>query len=63
MRCFLCNRKLGQHPIVADTRDGQLVNIGRECAKLVNAAGEQGYGGPDWREGYVKVYPLKQPNP
>ncbi len=58
--CFLCGRKLGKHPILADTRDDQLVFIGRECSKLVERAGENGYGGKDWRPGYVKVYALKE---
>jgi hypothetical protein len=58
-RCFLCNRLLGRHPIVADTRDNQLVYIGSECATLVMRAGEHGYGGKDWKPGYVKVYPLQ----
>lgn len=58
-RCFLCGRKLGKHPTLADTRDDQLVFIGSECAKLVNSAGDKGYDGPNYKLGYVKVYPLK----
>jgi hypothetical protein len=49
-RCFACNRKLGKHPQLADTRDAQLVHVGRECIKKIIAAGEAGYqpplGGP-----------------
>ncbi len=59
-KCFLCGRKLGKHPMLADTRDDQIVAIGSECAKLVRQAGELGYGGPDWKPGYVKVYLLKE---
>lgn len=50
MRCFACNRGLGKSPQLVDTHDGQLVYVGRECFKLIAAAGEQGYqpplGGP-----------------
>lgn len=49
-RCFACNRTLGKRPAVVDTRDGQTVFVGRECFKLIKAAGEAGYqpplGGP-----------------
>ncbi len=37
-------------PRLFDTRDGQLVFVGRECFKLIKQAGEHGYqppqGGP-----------------
>jgi hypothetical protein len=49
-RCFACNRKLGRLPYCADTREDQFVHVGRECYKLIQAAGEMGYqplnGGP-----------------
>jgi hypothetical protein len=49
-RCFACDKKLGRHPAVADTRDDQAVYVGSECYKLIRAAGEAGYqppkGGP-----------------
>jgi hypothetical protein len=48
-----------KRPIMADTHDGQIVLIGPECHKHVKAAGEQGYGGKDWKPGYVRVYPMK----
>lgn len=50
LRCFACNRPLGKSPVIVDTRDDQTVYVGRECYKLVVAAGETGYqpplGGP-----------------
>lgn len=49
-KCFACGRKLGRKPVLVDTRDAQLVYVGRECYKLVRAAGNAGYqppkGGP-----------------
>ena len=48
--CFACGKKLGKAPRLVDTRDDQTVYIGRECYKLVVAAGAEGYqpprGGP-----------------
>lgn len=54
-RCFACGRALGKSPAIADTRDGQMVYVGRECYRLIAAAGEAGYqpqrGGPRlWME-------------
>lgn len=49
-KCFACGRKLGASPQLVDTRDAQTVYVGRECYKLVVAAGANGYqpprGGP-----------------
>jgi hypothetical protein len=50
-RCFACGRRLGERtPRSADTRDGQWVYVGSECAKYIEAAGEDGWqpprGGP-----------------
>lgn len=49
-RCFACGRAVGQSPKMADTRDDQIVFVGRECYKLIVAAGADGYqpptGGP-----------------
>lgn len=49
-KCFACGRKLGKSPQLVDTRDDQLVFVGRECFKLVQQAGNSGYqpplGGP-----------------
>lgn len=49
-KCFACGKKLGRNSPLIDTRDGQTAHVGRECFKLVKAAGESGYqpplGGP-----------------
>ena len=49
-RCFSCGRKLGKNPALIDTRDDQLAFVGRECYRLILAAGAAGYqplqGGP-----------------
>lgn len=49
-RCFACDRVLGKTPHLVDTRDAQKVYVGRECYKLIVAAGQVGYqpvkGGP-----------------
>lgn len=49
-RCFACGRNVGRNPAMADTRDAQTVEVGRECYKLIKRAGERGYqperGGP-----------------
>lgn len=49
-QCFACDKRLGQIPHVADTRDDQFVLVGSECYKRIKAAGESGYqppkGGP-----------------
>ena len=54
-KCFCCDRKLGKFPKLVDTRDGQIVYIGKRCWQSVQEAGSQGYqpalGGP-------KLYPL-----
>lgn len=58
-RCFACGRplryRLGTQPACADTRDDQIVYVGTECAKLVKAAGENGYQPP---KGGPKLYPM-----
>jgi hypothetical protein len=53
--CFACGRKLGKNPLRVDTRDDQTVFVGRECGKLVIAAGENGYQPP---RGGPRLYPL-----
>lgn len=49
-KCFACGRKLGKHPRMVDTRDAQIVCVGRDCFALVKSAGAKGYqppgGGP-----------------
>lgn len=42
-KCFACGKPLGKTPVLVDTRDDQLVFVGRECFKLVKAAGDTGY--------------------
>lgn len=42
-KCFACGKKLGKSPALVDTRDDQLVFVGRECFKLIAEAGEGGY--------------------
>ena len=41
-RCFVCGRKLGKTPYVADTHEDQTVYVGSECRKLVHDAGQNG---------------------
>ena len=49
-KCFACGKRVGLHPHVGYTRDGQQVYIGRECWKHVEQSGDMGYqpplGGP-----------------
>jgi hypothetical protein len=56
-KCFACGKKLGAKPALADTRDGQIVYVGRECIKKVIAAGEQGLPVTPWPNG-VRLYPM-----
>ena len=58
-RCFVCNRKLGKVPFKADTRDGQIVYVGRECIKKVEAAGDAGLPVTPWPDG-VRLYPIRK---
>ncbi len=55
VECFACGRKLGKKPGRVDTRDDQSVFVGRECFKLVMAAGEKGYQPP---KGGPRLYPI-----
>lgn len=43
LRCFACDRKLGNNPYLVDTRDDQTVFVGSECFRKIKAAGEKGY--------------------
>ncbi len=47
--CFACGKGTSK-PQLADTRDGQIVRVGRECHVLIREAGAAGYqpprGGP-----------------
>lgn len=54
-RCFACGRTLGKNPLRVDTRDAQTVFVGRDCGKLVLAAGEAGYQPP---RGGPRLFPL-----
>ncbi len=49
-KCFACDKPLGKNPKLVDTRDGQMVFVGSDCARKVKEAGESGYqpplGGP-----------------
>lgn len=54
-RCFACGKPLGARPLAVDTRDDQIVSVGRECAKLILAAGTEGYQPP---RGGPRLYPL-----
>lgn len=51
-KCFACDRPLGRlgPEWMADTRDGQLVYVGRECFRKIKGAGALGWqppkGGP-----------------
>ena len=42
-RCFVCRRKLGRNPYLADTGEDQAVYVGSECAKKIIASGEEGW--------------------
>lgn len=53
--CFACGKRLGKSPTLVDTRDCQTVYVGRECAKLVQQAGEAGYQPP---QGGPRLYPM-----
>ena len=54
-KCFCCGRRLGRFPKLVDTRDDQIVYIGRKCWERVRDAGSHGYQ-PPW--GGPKLYPL-----
>lgn len=55
--CFVCGKKLGKHPIEADTRDCQIVYVGRECINRVLDAGEAGLQCAPGSN-VVRVYPI-----
>lgn len=54
-RCFACGRRLGRNPLLVDTRDDQQVFVGRECAKHVLSAGEDGWQPP---KGGPRLFPI-----
>ena len=55
-KCFACGRSLEQNPAMADTRDAQIVFVGRECMKKIIAAGERGYQPP---QGGLRLFVLQ----
>jgi hypothetical protein len=57
-KCYACGKKLGKNPALVDTRDEQLVYVGRECLKLIKQAGEQGYQPP---QGGPRLYLCSSP--
>jgi hypothetical protein len=58
-KCFLCGRALPKSRQQADTRDDQIVLVGRDCYRKIEAAGEAGYPTSP-RPGYVRLYPTRQ---
>jgi hypothetical protein len=50
MKCFACGKSLGKTPALVTCADEQTAYVGRECYKLIKAAGKEGYqpprGGP-----------------
>jgi len=49
-KCFACDRKITGAPLLADTKDEQIVHVGPECMKKILKAEPNGYqppkGGP-----------------
>lgn len=41
-KCFACDRPLGRNPMLADTRDGQLVFVGSDCFAQIQFAAKSG---------------------
>lgn len=55
-RCFACDRVIRRTtPLLADTRDDQVVHVGPECLRKVEAAGDSGYQPP---LGGPRLYPV-----
>lgn len=52
--CFACGR-------VADTRDAQVVFVGRDCYRAIEAAGEPGYQPPLGGRGYGSSVEQRRP--
>jgi hypothetical protein len=59
-KCFACDRKLGKNPKLVDTRDGQLVYVGRVCYELIEESGEEGYKPP---KGGPRLWLCRSENP
>lgn len=56
-RCFACGRKIKTTIHLADTRDDQIVYVGKDCWKKIKNAGENGWQ-PD--RGGPKLYLIKE---
>lgn len=63
-KCFCCGRSLKNKPhAVADTKDGQLVFVGRDCARQIVAqaafARARGVENPGWlhKSGGPSLFP------
>ena len=59
LKCFACDKPIRSSAIrEADTRDAQIVQVGPDCLKRIQRAGQAGYqprlGGP-------RLYPLTSP--
>lgn len=56
--CFACDRKLGKNPALIRCADEQTAYVGRECFKLIKAAGDAGWENP---KGGPRLYLLETP--
>lgn len=56
-RCGACGKPLVQPPHQVDTRDGQVVYVGPECARHIANAGTRGWKPP---LGGPKLYPVRE---
>lgn len=54
-KCFACGKPLFTPPILADTRDAQIVRVGPDCAQKITKAGDAGYQPP---KGGPRLYPM-----
>ena len=60
-RCFACDRVIRRPtPFLADTRDDQVVHVGPECLRKIEAAGDAGYQPP---AGVPRLYPVSALSP
>lgn len=57
-KCYACDRKLGKSPTLVRCEDEQTVFVGRECLKLIKAAGTAGYQPP---KGGPRLYLMDTP--
>ncbi len=55
--CYACGRKLTTMKYIVDTRDDQLVNVGKDCYDKIIKAGEEGV---TVNEFGLKLYLLKK---